>query len=79
MVIYLEVYIQAMCVDEAEVSPLAANTGQLCGCWWAESRVMDRSRHTHTGQQLEGVTAPQSHLWVREVSYGMLVRIGGQW
>lgn len=32
VVIYLEVYIQAMRVDEAEVNPMASHTGQLAGC-----------------------------------------------
>lgn len=31
-VIYPEVKIHAMCVDEAKVSPLAAHPGQLAGC-----------------------------------------------
>lgn len=31
-VIYLEVNIQAMCLDEAEVNPMASHTGQLAGC-----------------------------------------------
>lgn len=66
-----------MHVDEAEVNSLASHTGQLAGCWRAEGCVMDRSCYTYTGQQLEGLTAPQSHLWVRKVSCRVLEK--NQW
>lgn len=32
LVIYLEVYIHALCVNEAEVNPLLSHAGQLAGC-----------------------------------------------
>lgn len=67
--LYLEVYIQAMGVEAAEVNSLAAHTGQLTGCCGAEGHIMDGPWHTHTGEQLEGFAAPQGHLWIREVSY----------
>lgn len=54
---------------EAEVNLLAADTGKMAGCWGAEGCIMDWPRHSHTGQKLEGLAVPQSHLWVREVSY----------
>jgi len=78
VVVYLEVDIQAMRVDEAEINPEAAHTGQLAGSRGAEGRGVNRSRHPQAGQQLEGPAAPQSHLWVREVSYGAMERISGQ-
>lgn len=69
MVIYLEVHIQAVRVHEAEVDAVAAHTAQLAGCGGAEGCVVDRSRHPNTGEQLEGLGAPQSHFWVRKVPY----------
>lgn len=51
---------------------MVSHTGQLVGCWRAESCFMDESGYTDTGQQLEGVAVPQSNNWIRKASYGTL-------
>lgn len=66
--IYLEVYIQALCMDEEEINPFAANTRHATGCCGAKSCIMDRSRHAYIREQLKVLGAPKSHHRVREVS-----------
>lgn len=70
--IYPKLNIWATRVDKAEVNSMASHTGQLVGCWRAEGCIVDGSGYIDTGQQLEGVTIPQSDDWIRKASYRTL-------
>lgn len=59
----------ALCVDDAKVHAAASYHGQLVGCWRAEGHIVDPTWHGHAGQQLEGLAAPQSHLWIWIITY----------
>lgn len=69
---YPKLDVWATRVDKAEVNSTASHTGQLVGCWRAESCIMEDSGYTDTGQQLEAVAIPQSNNWIRKASYGTL-------
>lgn len=65
---YLQGNIRALWLDDTKVHSAASRGGQLARCQRAEGHVVDPTWHGDAGQQLKGLAAPQSHLWIRIIS-----------
>lgn len=69
MFTYLQGNVRALCVDDTKVHATASHRGQLAGCRGAEGHLVHPTRHGDAGQQLEGLAAPKSYLWIGIISY----------